>query len=271
MTLDEDLRRAFDALGDRLHAEVQHQIDAALAELRVAASTVQAAIPAQTAAAAVPVTAPTDGQADLDALHFALREMDDARSLTDVLDALLAASAPHAHGVAVLLRRGQRLDIWGALGLNGAPDAADAIRLPLTISGETIGELYADGGSPDALGILARHASRCLEAMTAFRTARALARQASAPPDEPANDDDASARRYAKLLVSEIKLYHESDVVAGRQARDLGTRLGGEIARARVLYDQRVPAQVRQRTDYFRDELIRTLADGDATLLEFHA
>jgi hypothetical protein len=68
--------------------------------------------------------------------------------------------------------------------------------------------------------------------------------------------------------VSEIKLYHEPAVVAGRRDRDLAMRLGGEIARARVLYEQRVPQTVRSRTDYFRDELVRTLANGDATLLQ---
>jgi hypothetical protein len=29
-----------------------------------------------------------------------------------------------------------------------------------------------------------------------------------------------------------------------------------------------VPPQVRKRADYFHDELVRTLADGDATLLQ---
>src|SRR5437867_785583 len=78
----------------------------------------------------------------------------------------------------------------------------------------------------------------------------------------------ARAWRYARLLVSEIKLYHEAAVVEGRRDRDLATRLGGEIAHARVLYEQRVPPDVRRRGDYFHDELVRTLADGDATMLE---
>ena len=68
--------------------------------------------------------------------------------------------------------------------------------------------------------------------------------------------------------MSEIKLYHEAAVVAGRRDRDLATRLGGEIARARVMYEQRVPSHVRERADYFHDELVRTLANGDASLLE---
>ena len=36
----------------------------------------------------------------------------------------------------------------------------------------------------------------------------------------------------------------------------------------RTLYEKRVPLEVRQTTDYVHEELIRTLADGDASLLE---
>jgi hypothetical protein len=35
-----------------------------------------------------------------------------------------------------------------------------------------------------------------------------------------------------------------------------------------VLYEQRVPSAVRNRSDYFRDELVKTLANGDASLLQ---
>ena len=41
-----------------------------------------------------------------------------------------------------------------------------------------------------------------------------------------------------------------------------------EIARAQALYEQRVPDAVRRSTDFFRAELVRTLAGGDATLLD---
>ena len=36
----------------------------------------------------------------------------------------------------------------------------------------------------------------------------------------------------------------------------------------RTLYEQRVSPEVRQSRDYVHEELIRTLADGDASLLE---
>ena len=40
-----------------------------------------------------------------------------------------------------------------------------------------------------------------------------------------------------------------------------------EIEKARQAYNERVPPGVRSETDYFHQELIRTLAGGDATLL----
>ena len=76
-----------------------------------------------------------------------------------------------------------------------------------------------------------------------------------------------SARRYARLLVSEIKLYNEAAVHIGRQQRDLRQRLRGEIDRAQRLYEERVPSAVGARDQYFHQELVQTLADGDASLL----
>src|SRR5215831_7619466 len=143
MTFDEELARAFDALGDRLHAEIQHQIDAAMAELRAvaAAESAAAATVAPLAAPALveeppaPVGPPTTpATANLDGILAAIRDMDAARSLTDVLDTLLASAAPHARGVAVMLRRGGRAETWGTMGLNGSEshDNANTLRLPLT-------------------------------------------------------------------------------------------------------------------------------------------
>jgi hypothetical protein len=184
------------------------------------------------------------------------------------------------------------------------PPGRKAVAVPIAMSGQVVAVLYADQGNaaeggtsnaeagitnpepgtqnpesfvvwPDRIEVLTRFAARCLEALTAFKAARAVTERPGEsnlhPPassDEANRDEEASARRYARLLVSEIKLYHESAVIEGRRDRDLTTRLGGEIAHARVLYEQRVPPAVRHRADYFHDELVRTLADGDATMLE---
>lgn len=76
-----------------------------------------------------------------------------------------------------------------------------------------------------------------------------------------------AARRTARLLVSEIRLFHEPAVNEGRRHRNLLSRLAPEIERARQAYNDQVPAVARTHTDYFHQELIRTLAGGDATLL----
>lgn len=75
------------------------------------------------------------------------------------------------------------------------------------------------------------------------------------------------ARRFARLLVSEIKLYNAAKVNDGRRNFDLYTRLQDEIDRSRKVYDKRVSPAVASRFDYFYDELVQTLAEGDPAKL----
>jgi hypothetical protein len=75
------------------------------------------------------------------------------------------------------------------------------------------------------------------------------------------------ARRLARLLVSEIRLYNEEQVEEGRRSRDLYERLRDDIDRSRQIYDERIDEQVRTSTDYFYQELVRILAAGDAGAL----
>ena len=62
--------------------------------------------------------------------------------------------------------------------------------------------------------------------------------------------------RYARLLVSEIKLYNEKKVSEGRDAGDLYERLREAIDRSREMYDKRVQPPVAAKFDYFHYELI---------------
>lgn len=84
-------------------------------------------------------------------------------------------------------------------------------------------------------------------------------------PEEEARQEE--ARRFARLLVSEIKLYNEDQVERGRAEKDLGARLKDDIDRSREMFEKRIPAEVRDGHEYFRDELVRILADGDADAL----
>ena len=75
------------------------------------------------------------------------------------------------------------------------------------------------------------------------------------------------ARRFARLLVSEIKLYNEQKVSDGRNQRDIYDRLREDIDRSRQMYDKRVAPPVAARHDYFHQELVNTLAEGDPAKL----
>lgn len=310
MTFDEQLRRAFETLSDRLQDDIRREVQIAVDEAVAAKSA------AETARA---VDAADKNARLLDSVQWLGR----ARSLGETLDTLARAAAREAPRVAVLTIRDGRAHGWRCIGFGaldeappsnlvfddagiiaaaardnvvavGQPPPAFAglgasvpsIAVPLALAGDVVAILYADAGTADsespnfdstpnagALEILARYAARGIEAMTAFKVARSLtiptpSPEPLAPPvDKDDEEDVAGARRFARLLVSEIKLYHEDSIAAGRRDRDLANRLGGEIARARVLYEQRVPPHVRARARYFDDELVRTLADGDASLL----
>ena len=86
------------------------------------------------------------------------------------------------------------------------------------------------------------------------------------PQSEDAKKHD-EARRFARLLVSEIKLYNETKVEQGRRNKDLYERLKEDIDRSRQMYDERIGDDVRKVSNYFYDELVRILADGNAESL----
>ena len=75
------------------------------------------------------------------------------------------------------------------------------------------------------------------------------------------------ARKIARLLVSEIKLYNEAKVAVGRKNKDLYERLKDDIERSRQTYMQRIDPEVAAKSNYFQDELVSTLAEGDAEIL----
>ncbi len=75
------------------------------------------------------------------------------------------------------------------------------------------------------------------------------------------------ARRFARLLVSEIKLYNEQKVKEGRESNDIYNRLQEAVDRSREMYDKRVQPAVAGRFDYFHYELVNSLAEGDQSKL----
>ena len=195
-----------------------------------------------------------------------------ARELADVLETRARAEVNASSFTADALRFAAPAD--GDVG----------VVVPVTVGGSVAALLYADDGAeadrtvpaswPETLELLARHAARCLEAQTAIRASR-FGQSAPATAGSPVvearqladTQGEESARRYARLVVSDIRLSHEPAVRIGREHRDLGERLREHIERARDTYLQRISADVPARERLFEEELVATLADGDPSLL----
>jgi len=330
MNFEDRLRQAFDEIAERLREDVQRELHAAIPAITRQLGEPAAAVASPSAAAA----SPDDVAAAFARLLASVREIDDATSLTGVLETLLWGVVRETSRASLFLVQGEHLVLWRSRGFGDGDAqhraqplqiafaeggvAADAVssrnvvlteavdRMPvglaapssfggaaagaIHVGGQVAAVLYADREADNngeatrqmalTVELLSRHASRCLEAITAFRTAQLFTEPASsdngqrsarwdmtADPNDWAEDDAESARRYARLLISEIKLYHEHAVIAGRRDRNLASRLGGEIARARAMYEQRVSRELDRRTDYFDAEVVRTLANGDVSLL----
>ena len=75
------------------------------------------------------------------------------------------------------------------------------------------------------------------------------------------------AKRFAKLLVSEIELYNKMKVADGRKNKDLYMRLKSDIDRSRQTFEKRFAKTLGKEFNYFHDELVRTLAANDSTVL----
>jgi hypothetical protein len=192
-----------------------------------------------------------------------------------------SADGDEAGFLADVVRTGEIRSLDGTNG-SGPPAFAglavggQAIAVPFVLGGHPVAVLYADGsgGRPteswrETVEILGRHASAFLGYLTVLRTAEALkliAAESGNGDGHAIDDDQHGARRYARLLMSEIKMYNDGAVRAGRERRDLLQRLKPEIDRARQMYEARI-APSQGRDFYFQQELVQTLADGDSSLL----
>lgn len=162
-----------------------------------------------------------------------------------------------------------------------APADDNCLVLPLVVKEKVAALIYADGGAASpgacdisALSALTRWAGLWLE-LSALRKlggpadsqpGAAAPRQAATPgAEEP--ELHRKARRFAKLLVEEIKLYNQPRVVEGKLNRDLYERLKEDIEKSRATYDKRYRETPVASADYFNQELIRILADNDISLL----
>ncbi len=137
---------------------------------------------------------------------------------------------------------------------SAARPAAPAPRAPAPPAGDSGGTVMFTASQMDQMR----------QQMSQMKPAPAPAAPALSPEETKAHED---AKRFARLIVSEIKLYNEAKVTEGRKAKDLHSRLKEDIERGRQMYHDRISPGLRNNTNYFHDELVRLLAGGDPSAL----
>ena len=71
--------------------------------------------------------------------------------------------------------------------------------------------------------------------------------------------DPERALRLARAILSDVRLYNVEKVRAGIEADDLFERLREELEEARAFFDERVEAEVAERTNAFGRALVDVL------------
>ena len=83
---------------------------------------------------------------------------------------------------------------------------------------------------------------------------------------EPEDAAQVAARRFARLVATDIRLYNEEAVMLGRKHRDLEDRLKDQIDRGAEAFLRRYPDLGDTGQEILRDAYIQVLGAGDATL-----
>jgi hypothetical protein len=102
-------------------------------------------------------------------------------------------------------------------------------------------------------------------------TAAAAAPAPATDPFANLSPEDADvhrkAQRFARLLVDEIKLYNQVKVTEGRKNKDVYDRLKEDIEKSRATYQKRYGNTAAGGADYFSQELVRSLAEDDTSIM----
>jgi hypothetical protein len=186
----------------------------------------------------------------------------------------------------------------------GQPPVADAVTLAVRIKERTIALLLAERSAeeqpwfPSVLGLLVGVARlrldldlarRKLESKSAGAPAAAerpgtgaaaerpgtgaAAQSAEIRPVSetaqpgPADREVEAARRFAKLVATDIRLYNEEAVVQGRRDGDLARRLAEQLSRGRETFERRYGSMGPAGLSLLHEAYVEVLAGGDGELL----
>jgi hypothetical protein len=218
----------------------------------------------------------------------AQQQLAEASSQPEILSRFLKLAESFTGGLAIYVVKPDGLALWKSRGRAAFPDIVskdttdpEAYFRSVTVRGKAVAAVCAvPPFKRDVLEFLSASLERAVEGFglklrsplpKPVVTEKTVAVAAAAYPTGDGNTDDqkahTEARRTARLLVSEIKLYHEQELENGRQHRDIYERLRKEIDLGRETYMDRVPRTVLAAHDYFHEEVVRILGEDDASRL----
>ncbi|NIM00796.1 MAG: hypothetical protein GTN89_07765 [Acidobacteria bacterium] len=99
------------------------------------------------------------------------------------------------------------------------------------------------------------------------------------PAEEPVTEVDvvaevaeedaelAAARRFARLVATDIRLYNEDAVIAGRQEKDLADRLADQLSRGKTTFLQRHGSMGSAAIEILHQAYVEVLAAGEEEIL----
>jgi len=145
-----------------------------------------------------------------------------------------------------------------------SPSAQEGLPTPTAGQAATPGEGGAAGSLPPAEPVPATESQPAAGTAPARPSGVEFDISQLSEAEQKAHKD---ARRFAKLLVSDIELYNKAKLAEGRKNKDLYSRIRLDIDRSRLAFEQRFGKTVGKQFDYFHDELVRTLAGNDPSLL----
>jgi hypothetical protein len=211
-------------------------------------------------------------------------QMADSASQAEILMRFLNLAEPFASAIAVYVAKADGLALWKSRGKGAFPNLVskdtidpESFYKPVVVRDRTVAAVCAvQPYKAEPLEFLSACLGRSIEMFGMKLQTPAPKPAAVAAPAAPAKSANiasgvdeklaAEARLAARLLVSEIKLYNEQDVRDGRASSNLYARLQKQIEQGRDQYRQRVNTGVVAR-DYYHEELVRVLADGETSRL----
>jgi hypothetical protein len=152
-----------------------------------------------------------------------------------------------------------------------APVASAAVEAPIPIP-----MTAAEGATAEAHSVIAEVQSAVVEMDPALAEPLPIGdAETKATPETPPvssispedREIHRKAQRFARLLIDEIKLYNQAKVAEGRKNRDLYDRLKEAIEKSRATYQKRYGNTVAASSNYFQNEIIRSLAEDDLSIM----